>query len=328
MYNKVLITQIIAFKTTGTVPEASDSAKRRFTPILTTHPMQIVQADLVDMSSMAGTNSGYCWILNIVDLFSKYLWSYPLKRKTEEEVSRAVASWIEDLVRPCEIFHTDNGKEFVNKELTKVPKDNGITHRLGATYTPSNQVQVERTNGTLKRILFSYMTQSGSTNWVNALPICVRNYNTTLHTTIKTIPIDVLNGTRSEHRAASRGIKAAAKNTLANNNRLYGQKILVGDKVRISLIAFDSEVRKAKLTGIGALAKGYRTQYLPVHTVVKVSRLSYQVADLEGEVNENLFKKADLRKVSAVESRQIAPIVRVKKVQVRLCDWMLQQSWM
>ncbi|PRP83403.1 hypothetical protein PROFUN_09431 [Planoprotostelium fungivorum] len=44
----------------------------------------------------------------------------------------------------------------------------------------------------LKRGIFSYMTQAGTRNWINALPACVANYNSSYHTTIKTSPNKLL----------------------------------------------------------------------------------------------------------------------------------------
>ena len=47
-------------------------------------------ADLVDMQKMAKMNSGYRYILMIIDVFSKYGWAVPLKNKSSPEVSNAL----------------------------------------------------------------------------------------------------------------------------------------------------------------------------------------------------------------------------------------------
>ena len=38
-------------------------------------------ADLMDMSYYAKQNDGYNYILMVIDIFSKYVWLRPLKRK-------------------------------------------------------------------------------------------------------------------------------------------------------------------------------------------------------------------------------------------------------
>ena len=47
-------------------------------------------ADLVEMQRFAKQNGGY--ILMIIDVFSKYGWAIPLKRKTDPEVMKAFQS--------------------------------------------------------------------------------------------------------------------------------------------------------------------------------------------------------------------------------------------
>ena len=42
--------------------------------------------DLVDMMLWADHNDGYKYILNIVDIWTRYAWSVPLKTKTDKDV--------------------------------------------------------------------------------------------------------------------------------------------------------------------------------------------------------------------------------------------------
>ena len=46
-------------------------------------------ADLVDMQSFSRSNKGFKYILMIIDVFSKYGWAIPLKKKTGPEVMKA-----------------------------------------------------------------------------------------------------------------------------------------------------------------------------------------------------------------------------------------------
>ena len=39
-------------------------------------------ADLVDMREWEKQNKGYKYMLNVIDVFSKYAWSIPMKNKT------------------------------------------------------------------------------------------------------------------------------------------------------------------------------------------------------------------------------------------------------
>ena len=59
-------------------PMRRKNAKRR---VFASGTGAIWTADLVDMQSFAKSNKGYKYILMIIDVFSKYGWSIPLKRK-------------------------------------------------------------------------------------------------------------------------------------------------------------------------------------------------------------------------------------------------------
>ena len=46
-------------------------------------------ADLVEMQEWKSVNKGFRYILNVIDCFSKYAWSVPLKDKTSKTVLHA-----------------------------------------------------------------------------------------------------------------------------------------------------------------------------------------------------------------------------------------------
>jgi hypothetical protein len=56
------------------------------TNIRASKPWERIQIDLVDLRKYSEGNQGFGWILNVLDVFSKYLHSYRLKRKEAVEV--------------------------------------------------------------------------------------------------------------------------------------------------------------------------------------------------------------------------------------------------
>jgi hypothetical protein len=48
---------------------------------------QRLQIDLVDMKRFSEENDGFNWMCNVIDVFTKYLFSFKLKQKSAEEVS-------------------------------------------------------------------------------------------------------------------------------------------------------------------------------------------------------------------------------------------------
>ena len=55
-------------------------------------PNEIWCADLIDMTEFSNDNKEYNYLLNVIDIFSKYAWSVQLKNKTGSEVAKAFES--------------------------------------------------------------------------------------------------------------------------------------------------------------------------------------------------------------------------------------------
>ena len=50
---------------------------------------EIVAADLIDMQAFSKDNNAIKYLLPVIDIFSKFVWIVPLKRKTGQEVANA-----------------------------------------------------------------------------------------------------------------------------------------------------------------------------------------------------------------------------------------------
>ena len=50
---------------------------------------EIWAADLIDMQTFSKDNNGIKYLLTVIDIFSKFVWIVPLKRKTDQEVAHA-----------------------------------------------------------------------------------------------------------------------------------------------------------------------------------------------------------------------------------------------
>ncbi|CAI6357498.1 unnamed protein product [Macrosiphum euphorbiae] len=70
------------------------------------------QADLVEMIPYSKINGGYKYFLVVIDCYTKFSWSIPLRNKSGKEVSSAMATILRD--RSPKLLQVDNGKEFYN----------------------------------------------------------------------------------------------------------------------------------------------------------------------------------------------------------------------
>ena len=81
-----------------------------------------LQADLMEIGRWSRFNNNYKYLLNIVDIYSRYAWSIPIKTKKPSEVALKLKPIFEKLKNNRMTFTVDNGNEFngdVNKLLDK-----------------------------------------------------------------------------------------------------------------------------------------------------------------------------------------------------------------
>lgn len=112
------------------------------TSIISRWTWDIIQMDCVDLRNFAEVNDVYGWILNIIECYSKFVYSYKLKKKTAIDIHRS----FEDTVR-CNVYpisvQTDNGKEFANTLFKMYLERNNVAFVRRSSRHLQNQGQVE-----------------------------------------------------------------------------------------------------------------------------------------------------------------------------------------
>ena len=76
-------------------------------------------ADLVDMREWEKQNKGYKYMLNVIDVFSKYAWSIPMKNKTGGTTFEAFRKIANESGRIPKHLWVDKGLEFYNKDVNR-----------------------------------------------------------------------------------------------------------------------------------------------------------------------------------------------------------------
>ena len=162
---------------------------RNFLPMRTLQDLTIVDIrkkydryviDCVDLRHYSDMNDGYCWILNVVDSFTKFLWSFKLKNKTALAVAECLRECFITFGVPVSI-QADNGKEFKNRILNELCTEMNIQMIHGRPRNPKAQGVVERVNQTIKRWLAKVLHGSQVKRWIDYLNKVVYKYNTTVH---------------------------------------------------------------------------------------------------------------------------------------------------
>lgn len=256
------------------------------------------QADLVDMQKYKSENKNINYILTVIDLFSKYAWATPIKKKTGNDIAEAFQNiFMERIPRK---IHTDKGLEFINKPTQELFKKHGI--HWFATENETKAQVVERFNRTLKSKMWKYFTQSKTKKWIDILHNLVKNYNVSYHRSIKMTP---------EQGSLAKNSKIVYENLFPpTESKLRKPKFNIGDRVRIS--------RKYK---------DFRKGYLPNFTeeifiiseVLKTNPITYKIRDMSNEEIIGSFYEQEMVKYES-ELFEVEKILKRNKGRI-LVKW-------
>jgi len=237
-------------------------------PILSHYPLDRLEIDLIDLNDIKGFNNQNRYVLTIIDHFSKYAWTYPLTKKTDEKVYDALKEFIDHVLvnKKIHIIQSDNGSEFINHKVKQLFNDHDITHITTTPYSPRSNGCIERFNRTLKQMIFKRITQQNRKDFIHFMEDILQAYNNSYHTTIKTTPSLVFysNNKRLLEKVEN-NIKRLGKKMTGEYKRAEIKK---GDYVRISNLT-NASVRKDKFN------KKYIQNYsLEVYKVIGFSRIN------------------------------------------------------
>jgi transposase InsO family protein len=132
-------------------------------PYILTNIRDVWEADIMHLSSLKNYNDNYKYILQVIDVFSKYLHSVPLSSKTGAAVTSAFNAILRDPryskpIRSRPVWlRTDKGKKFLNAEFQGLLKRVGIQFQICKNPDVKCSV-VEKVNRTLRNKLFRYFT--------------------------------------------------------------------------------------------------------------------------------------------------------------------------
>ncbi|MDR3570961.1 MAG: DDE-type integrase/transposase/recombinase, partial [Candidatus Pacebacteria bacterium] len=177
-----------------------------FLPFKSPAPNYILQADLMFMDpDYAQLNSGYHIILCVVDVYTRYAWTAPLKDKRAATVLVALQPILTS-AKPT-VIQFDGGSEFKSVVSSWVTSQ-GIRMEFHTPGDHRANAIVERFNQTLRLKLEQHMTATKSKNWASALASITRGYNHSYHSGIRSEPahassVDIELSRAAQSRAAS-----------------------------------------------------------------------------------------------------------------------------
>jgi hypothetical protein len=248
--------------------------------VIVFHVDDIWSLDLVDMRKFANENKGNEYLLNIIDCFSRYAWSIPIKNKTAETVISALEDVFTTSKRIPKKLWTDKGGEFISVKFKKeILNKYHIT--LYHTFSESKSAIVERFNRTLKSKMWLYFTEHEDHHYLDILPKLIKTYNHSIHSSLGMSPINASKKKNEKKLLDARSITYPTKR--------LPPKFKVGDSVRLS---------KTK----GSFEKGYEPSW--TYEVFKITKVilsnpyTYHIEDLYNEPIQGSFYEQELQKTN------------------------------
>ena len=181
---------------------------RNFTrrKIIVPGPFHSISCDLIDYTMYGAQNSGYKYILCVIDMFSRYSYVKPLKNKTAELVAEKLDEIIKSMQFVPKFFTSDKGSlhhiiYIYNCDLGgEFDLRNVFIHEIliekyhmVVYYTtgPKKNSMVERFNRTIKERIERYFTEHHSVRWVDIVEDFSKNINHTVNRSIGIRPSEV-----------------------------------------------------------------------------------------------------------------------------------------
>ena len=133
-------------------------------------------------------NRGYRYVFVIIDNFSKYGWTVPLKNKNTQTIKDSFENNLIKSKRSPNLIETDRGKEFYNNIFQDFLIKNNI--KLYSRNSSLGAVFAERFNRTIRDLFKRPVFEKGDGKWIDILPTITKQYNNRIHTSTKLSPKD------------------------------------------------------------------------------------------------------------------------------------------
>ena len=267
------------------IDEIYSSAPKKNYPtikIVYNHIDEIWSIDLADMIDYkTSNNKGFRYIFIIIDNFSKYLWAIPLKNKYSQTITNEFSNILSSSKRKPLKIESDRGTEFYNSIFQNFLKSKSIQHY--SRFTDKGPSIAERVIRTIRNLLKKPVFEKGNANWLSELSSVIKQYNNTIHHSIKMTP-NQASKTSSERKVYS---------NLKDNREAHKPKFILGQLVETA------DIKRV-------FSKGDSTNWsYKLYTITEIIHdaiPSYRIDYLPERYNENLLLPT---KLSLEQNNQI-----------------------
>ena len=235
------------------------------------HIDDVWSLDIPDLKDYGPENNrGYRYVLVIIDNFSKFGWTVPLKNKNAQTIKDSFENIIISSKRKPNLIETDLGKEFYNNNFQDFLNKNNI--KLYSRNSSFGSVFAERFNRTIRDLLKKIVFEHGDANWIDVLPTITKQYNNRIHSSTKFTPI----------QASLKKNKGYVYKNLLDKRKKVTPKFQVNDLIRTA------DIKKT-------FSKGDTTNWsyklYKITEIINDTIPCYRLDNLKERYNESVLKK-------------------------------------
>lgn len=248
------------------------------------------EADIGEFRNYSRDNKSFKYILFVIDAFSKYLWTEPLKTKNATDVKDAMSKIVRS-GRTGNNLLTDMGTEFYNKHFKLLMQKYNINHY--SVYSTKKAAIAERVIRTIKNKLYKHFSLTGKYKWIDVLTPITDQYNKTRHRTTGMRPCDV----------TSKNEKILLSSVYSNIKVKGKSKFKLGDIVRIS---------KYKSLFDKGYTPNWSTELFNIVKVKITNPATYLLEDMNGKPILGSFYESELQRAKHKDVYLIEKVLRSK----------------
>ena len=238
------------------------------------HIDDIWSLDILDLKDYGPENiRGYRYVLVIIDNFSKYGWTVPLKNKNAQTMKDSFENILISSKRKPNLIESVRGKEFYNNIFPDFLNKSDI--KLYSRNSSYGAVFAEHFNRTIRDLLKKIVFEHGDAKWIDILPTITKQYNNRIHSSTKL---------SSKDASLKKNEAFVYRNLLDKRNKIK-PKYKMGDLVRTADL---------KKTFSQSETNNWSYKLYKISEIINDTIPSYKVDNLPERYNESLLKKTQL----------------------------------
>jgi hypothetical protein len=170
---------------------------------------------------------GNKYIITLTDILSKFMVTKAVRDNSAQTVVRFLKEDIISKFGTPRCILTDNGTHFTSSLTNELIKQIGATHLYSTPYHPQSNGQIERFNSTMDAKIAA-LSNSRKTNWDDQLALVTFNYNTSIHSSTKEVPFEMMYGRKPvlpfDHQDANVTLDYDTEQNIKINQKQYKER--------------------------------------------------------------------------------------------------------